>query len=390
MAVIGFAEERPDSPQASFECGKHVITRRFRVITSSVFDGPMTVASAIGVPRLFQTYQFGSEIHPYCRCRSVEPQRLAKGSLEWEVTCVYETPEPKGGSQADGGSSSESSDGGGAGVEKDQQFENPLAALPEIETHWETSQVPIYGCQGLGNTVSVTKGSDTIDTPQTAFYAVGDPVTVYSGSKVLVTTISAVTDNTNIVLASAWTGSTGPATLVDVAFKPLQSSAGEIFVPPPMTDESKLILTITRNEDINTPVLLTSTLFQKAVNLDVFWGLNPGQVKCQCITAQRQNKQLPDGDVFPYLRVTYLFHAKDTWDIQLLDKGSYYKFRKTAMDPFTKQKFMTDDGQPRDGLLDGFGQKLADGAAPVFLTVWPNKRLAFSALNLPQSFAEVQ
>ena len=73
MAIIGIAQERPDSPQGSFEVGKHVITRKFRVITDSLADGPIVVAQAIGLPRLFQIYTFGDEFHPYCRCRSIDP-----------------------------------------------------------------------------------------------------------------------------------------------------------------------------------------------------------------------------------------------------------------------------------------------------------------------------
>lgn len=390
MAVVGIAQERPDSPQATFECGKHVITRRFRVVTSSLLDGPITVANAIGIPRLFQVYQFGAELHRYCRCRSIEPARIARGSLTWEVTCHYETPPRKEGARHDGGHHSDKGDGGGTGEEKDQQFENPLAAIPEIETHWEVKQVPIYGCQGLGNTVTVTNGLPNVSVAQTAFYSVGDPVTLYAGARILNTTILTVTAGSGLTLAANWPGASGKATLVDVAFKPLRSSAGEVFVPPPMMDDAMLILTITRNEDLNSPVLQTSALFQNAVNLDGFFGLNPGQVKCQCITCQRQTKQLPDGTTYAYLRVTYLFHVKATWDIQLLDKGSYYLFQSSIMAPVTKQKFITDDGQPRDGLLDGNGGKLADGAAPVFLTVRPYSWLAFATLNLPQSFQQVQ
>jgi len=350
----------------------------------------MTVANAIGLPRLFTPYQFGGEFHPYCRCRSIDPQRMAPGALEWEVTCVYTTPEQKDGAKEEGGHDSKDSDGGGTGEEKDEQFDNPLAAIPELETHWQTEKVPIYGVQGSGISASVSHGSSLVATTATALFTVGDPVTIYAGKTVLNTTVSAITDGVNITLGTAWTGSTGTATIIDVAFKPLASSAGEIFVPPPMMDRSTLLITMTRNESILSPIPETALLFQDSVNADVFFGFGPGQVKCQSITCQRQNKQLPDGSIFPYLRATYLFHARKTWDIQLLDKGSYYRFRVSTSLPWTKQKFITDDGQPRDGLLDGFGQKLADGAAPVFITVRPYPWLTFAALELPQNFQQVQ
>ena len=40
-----------------------------------------------------------------------------------------------------------------------------------------------------------------------------------------------------------------------------------------MMDQGRLTMTITRNEDINSPVLATSVLFQDAVNADVLPGV---------------------------------------------------------------------------------------------------------------------
>ena len=97
-------------------------------------------------------------------------------------------------------------DGGGTGQENDQQFDNPLAALPEIETHWETRrQKLIYGVQGMGFTVPVTKGSNTIETTQTSFCSVGDTVQIYNGATLLTTTVTSISLLTNIVLAQPGT-----------------------------------------------------------------------------------------------------------------------------------------------------------------------------------------
>jgi hypothetical protein len=393
MAVIGLAAERPGSPRASFSVGKFTITRKYLVRTSSVNDGPGTVVLAIGLPRLFQPYVFGSEFLPFCRCRSVDPERMAPGSLDWEVTCVYETPEPKGGARGDGANhDGTDGDGGGTGQETDGQFDNPLLALPEIETHYESHKIPIYGVQGLGVNVTVTNGSPDVTVGNATFFSVGDSVTVTKGSSTLTTTISSITPGPPavLVLAANWTGTSGTALIVDNNFKPCQASNGEIFVPAPEMDESHLILTITRNEDINSPHPALAITYQDTVNSDVFWNAVPGTCKCRSITVQRQVKNYPDGSVFPYLRVTYIFHFKSTWDIQLLDKGTWYWYQQSGATPKRKQKFLSDDGQPIDGLLDGQGGKLATGAAPVFLTVRPYARLPFSALNLPQTFQTVQ
>jgi hypothetical protein len=331
MAVVSIAQEAPDSPKATFELGQHVITRKFKVQTDSFSDGPGTVALAIGVPRLFQPYVFGREYLPFCRVREVEPERIAPNSLWWIVTVTYRTPELKGGAQGDGGNSSgsdaSSGDGGGTQTENDQQFENPLLALAEIETHFQTQQQAIYA--------------------------------VYDTSK-------------------------NPPT-----FTAAKSSAGEIFNPPPMKDSSTFVMTITRNEGILSPHPALAVLYQDTVNSDSFWGCGAGQVKCQSITVQRQNKQYPDGTDFPYLRVTYTFHFKESWDLSLLDKGSYYKDDIGGFPPVVnKVRFKSDDGNPIEGLLDGKGGKLGDDANPVFLPVRPYNRLPFAALGLPQSFAQ--
>lgn len=332
MSIVGLAQERPDSPQASFELGKFHITRKFLVHCSSVLDGPATVALAPGLPLLFAPYQFGSEFLPFLRCRAVDPERLAPGATDWEVTCHYETPDWKDASQGDGGHESggkgdgKSGDGGGTGQEHDGQFTNPLLMIPEVETHFENHKEVIYG--------------------------------VYN-----------------------------PATQV---FQPAAASTGEIFVPAPERDRSHLIMTITRNEDIATPHPALAVTYQDKVNQDSFWGASPGQVKCQSITVQRLVKNYPDGSFLPYLKATYVFHFRDTWDLQLLDQGTWYWYQQSMSSPKKKKKFQTDDNQNTQGLLDGNGGALATGGTPVFLTLQLYDRVPFAALNLPQSFLQVQ
>jgi len=336
MAVVGIAQMRPGYPRASFELGIQTIICKYLVVTDSVEDGPITVVLAPGLPILFQPYQFGSEYHPYCRCRSVVPERVKDGSPAWDVTCTFTTPQIKGGAHGDGGNSDsgsdggadKGSDGGGTKEETDGQFENPLLEIPEVETHFETSQIPIMG--------------------------------VYDTSQ-------------------------NPA-----VFKPAQASTGEIFVPPPHMENASLILTITRNEALSAAHPQLAATYMNTCNSDTFWGCSAGQVKCQNITVQRQVKQLPGGTIFPYLRVTYIFKIKDTWDLKILDSGSWYWFQKSQSEPKVKQRFLSEDKQPIQGLLDGNGNKLADGGTPVWLTIRPYNRLAFGALGLPQSFAQVQ
>src|SRR5262249_17092767 len=160
-----------------------------------------------------------------------------------------------------------------------------------------------------------------------------------------------------------------------------KNAAGEIFDPPPMKDQSMLILTITRNEDILSPHPATALLYQDTVNSDVFWGANAGQVKVANITAQRQTRQISNA-VLPYLKVTYVFHFRSPdWDSRTLNAGSYY--RETMIGP--KIFFKSVEGHPIKGLLQPTspGDKLPEGDPPNWITVRPYNRLPFSALNLP-------
>ncbi len=175
------------------------------------------------------------------------------------------------------------------------------------------------------------------------------------------------------------------------AFIPCKATNGQVFDPPPTRDASRLTLTITRNEDINSPHPAVDVAYIDSVNSDVFWGCGPGTWKCMGISTKRETKQLFGAIQFPYLKVTYKFEARPTWDTRLLDAGAYWLDKtliKPDAEPF-KRKFITDDGHPRIGALDGFGGKLRDGAPPVFLTFRLYFRKQFAALNLPQSFAQV-
>jgi len=159
-----------------------------------------------------------------------------------------------------------------------------------------------------------------------------------------------------------------------------KNSAGEIYNPPPMMDQARLTMTITRNEPISSPHPVTSVLYQNTVNSDAWWGLNPGQARCKTITSSRQVKNLPNGVPFVYLKVVYSFSLLPTHDLQILDAGDFYLVsgKKTA--------FQDAQGNAYVGLLDGTGFRLSDGVAPVFKTFKVYPRQPFAPLNLPQSY----
>lgn len=237
------------------------------------------------------------------------------------------------------------------GSERDQTGENtnPLLALPEIETSTEKFQEVIY--------------------------AVLDP---NNGNKLI----------------------------------PCQASTGEVYIPPPVKDSSRIVLTITRNEDINTAHPAIDLAYSDTVNNAVFWGCPAGQWKCQAINAVRETKQILGGIQFAYLKVTYKFEGRPTWDLQILDAGAYYLWTPNAAIASKKVAFLTDDGHPTTGPLNGVGGPLfpqpaphdkglfgdlsrqigpppVAGANPVFNIYKVYPRTNFGALNLPQSFAQV-
>lgn len=409
--IVGLAMERADSPEANFEFGEHRIVRRFSVTTTSVLDGPIHVANAPGIPRMFQLYYFGTEFHPYARVRDIVPRRIAPGSLQWEVEVTYRTPSVRNSGGQTGGSHGGDPEKDGTGEDHPSEYENPTFEIPEVETQFHTDKQSIYGCTGWGVTCSVTKGSTTVYLKNTAFMAVGDNVTVsYRGAqasgpavggwpvyKMVSSTLQATITTINAALgwveiSKPWQGpSVGNAVLIDQNFKPVQGSNGEPYAPPPAMDSSTLVLTISRNEDLSAPHPALSLIYQDAVNADAFWDASPGQVKVQSITCRRQTRQIAGGTIYPFLRVTYVFHFKPSWDIQLLDKGTWYWEQRTKADPtLVKKSFRSDDGQPIEGLLDGNGGQLATGALPQFIAVRPYNWLPFAALNLPQAFTQVQ
>jgi hypothetical protein len=118
-------------------------------------------------------------------------------------------------------------------------------------------------------------------------------------------------------------------------------------------------LEISRNEPITAPHPALSIQYMNAVNADVFWGMSPGVWMCKDIVAERQVRQIPGGGEAVFLHVSYQFEGTDTWDIQLLDYGTYY-FRNdpTAPTHATMPAFMTREGHPTAGPLNGQGGAL--------------------------------
>lgn len=172
---------------------------------------------------------------------------------------------------------------------------------------------------------------------------------------------------------------------------PCKASNDQVFDPPPMRDASRMVIQIVRNEPISAGHPALGVLYQDAVNSDYWFGLAPGQAKIMSIAAQRQTKQTTIAGapvLLPYLRCTYKIECRPTWDTLILDAGTFYLDDDPLTGKVKKKAFITDDGHPTTGPLDGHGHKLDAGANPVFKTFRFYLRRPFSLLALPQSFLD--
>lgn len=172
---------------------------------------------------------------------------------------------------------------------------------------------------------------------------------------------------------------------VTEVIEPCKASNGQVYDPSPSRMSSHLVLSITRNESVLSAHPDTAMVYMNSVNSDVFWGAAAGKVRITNIVVTRENKQLASGIQFPYLKVVYHFIFKPTHDLLILDSGTFFR---TSMLPGAKKiKFITDDGHPCQGALQN-GDKLPDGAIPVWNTFRVYPRLPFAALELPQNFVQ--
>lgn len=160
--------------------------------------------------------------------------------------------------------------------------------------------------------------------------------------------------------------------------KPIVNGVGEPFTPHPKKPVYFPTLEITRNEPITTPIGQTQIAYVGTINSDTFWGLGEAQWFCADISWDVQSKVLTSGLLIPYFSVHYVFHAKDTWDLEVLNTGYNYKNASGVLVPFT-----TAPGTPREGNLTSTGENAGDTASWITFKIY--KRMPFAGLNLPQS-----
>lgn len=143
------------------------------------------------------------------------------------------------------------------------------------------------------------------------------------------------------------------------------NSAFEPYIPPAEIDRAIPTLTFERNEPVfNHKYMLW---YVNSVNNSMWYEWWPRTIKCTSITGSRQAK-IVNGKPKAFWKVQYVFHFNIyTWDLFLLDYGTYYLEGGNAITPLVKKNFLI-KGVPGLGLLAANGDAasaLAVGSPPV-------------------------
>lgn len=142
----------------------------------------------------------------------------------------------------------------------------------------------------------------------------------------------------------------------DVFGNAIVNSAGDPFAEAVTKDDSRPVLTITRNEPAPFAADL-AYLYRDAINATPYLGAGPGQVKVSNISATSQH----DDFWGEYVQVQYEFHfSAEGWDKRILDAGFREKIEGEL-------KNILVQGVPASEpvLLDGNGRKLPSDKPPV-------------------------
>ena len=173
----------------------------------------------------------------------------------------------------------------------------------------------------------------------------------------------------------------------DINGNPILNSADETFDPKPQKEIDDLVYRMTRNEANFDPYLARQ--YKGSINEDEFLGF-PAKT---CKITQYKAKRMKSGPYY-YWSVTYEVQIRaymlvdgklETWKRRLLDQGFREKIGENDDDNKPKYELIKDkDGNPlsEPTLLDGFGKKLADAAAPVYREWDLHPTKTFSTLNL--------
>lgn len=287
-------------------------TRVFRVLTDNVLDGPLVVMIGSGLPQVGNAYSEASgAVDLGARVTTVDPVQDQDNPKVWTVTIRYSTaPGPQASGSGSGGKGTK----GGSGTDPSEDSRNPLLRPAEVGWSFTRYRKPVRKAN---------------------LYAIGGAVN----------------------------------SAVDTVV-PVVNSAGDPFVPIPEIDDSRLVLSVSRNEATFDPLVAID--YQDAVNSDGFLGAAKRTAKLN-LSAKRDWDKV----IGPYYKVQYeIEFRREGWLLSILDAGLHDLNGKVLIDT---------NGQPYSDEvpLNGFGGKLAnpdDGY--VYLDYIVYKERPFAALNL--------
>lgn len=165
----------------------------------------------------------------------------------------------------------------------------------------------------------------------------------------------------------------------DINNKGILNSAGLYFDPPAEVDDSRPVLSISRNEAGFNPALAIE--YQDSINSDSFFGASARQVKLAGISSTRQF----ENNVI-FWRTNYEFHfRREGWKLALLDQGRYDNLGVPIMEKDADGTLIQGSHVADPVPLNGLGQRKENPSPTnvVYLEFDVYKERSFSALNLP-------
>lgn len=327
--AVSYVAETSETDGVTGQIGRRLYRRTFVVFTTSAQDGKWIVSTGVDPTTGVRIPQ---PYEPY-----VTPTEFDNGAV---VRAVIPKRRNNHRSVWD------------VTVEYDSEYErrdNPFTEPPDISTGSEVYEFPLPG------RASIFYDPNTAPPQSTDPAVAGDPALVKWGQGIL-------------------------------------TSAGEPFDPPPTNPESRPIVTFTRNQA--SFYISDKVMFENTVNKEPWSGLQPRQAWLRSVNATshvQKSKNVSTPDIF-YYRVEYVFALRaETWDLVLLDIGSYYLDYTTGT--AVKKTFRVEGtGEPRLGLLDHSnaaqpGKKLAANQDAQYLR-WRTKReLDFAPLGINLNLA---
>lgn len=174
--------------------------------------------------------------------------------------------------------------------------------------------------------------------------------------------------------------------------KGVTTSAGEPFDPPPVMTRARPIV----KYGVNLPLftMAAKVKYENSVNKTAWNGLQPRQAWLRSIEVSYhrwQDSSTTTPDIY-FARVNFTWALKaETWDLLILDIGSYYLDWSTGT-AVRKAFEVEGTGEKRLGLLDHsvdtqLGKKLAEGQDPQFLRFRAYREEEFNDLGINLNLA---